>query len=33
MEFEKNTILQRVAFDEQNKLAASESEDFRWDHG
>ena len=29
IEFEKNTILQRVAFDEQNKLVASESEDFR----
>jgi len=29
MEFEKNTILQRFVFDEQNKLAASQTEDIR----
>ena len=29
MEFEKNTLLQRLVFDEQNKLAASETEDVR----
>jgi hypothetical protein len=29
VEFEKNTILQRFVFDEQNKLAASQTEDIR----
>ena len=29
MEFEKNTLLQRVVFDEQNKLASSQTEDVR----
>ena len=29
MEFEKNTLLQRLVFDEQNKLASSQTEDVR----
>lgn len=29
VEFEKNTVLQRIVFDEQNKLAVSDTEDIR----